>query len=165
LPPQLIERDIDGRIFPFTFSDEDIVNAGKIDFDGNPMPQQDQWPIFRRRLQRAHNDAHGYIGGNIGTDHFAFEDPFVFLLHSNVDRLWASWQLQPGEGWRLKPDEIYGSESNDPGITEFMDPWAAVRPNQRTRPWGFEWSAEKKNAKDDSIVKQVPKYDKYTNIP
>lgn len=73
-------------------------------------------------MERAHNAAHGYIGGTIGTDRFAFEDPFVFLLHTNVDRLWASWQLQPGEGWRLKPDEIYVSEFNDPRIKEFMDP-------------------------------------------
>ena len=34
----------------------------------------------------AHNSAHGYIGGDIGGQHQAFEDPFVFLLHSNVDR-------------------------------------------------------------------------------
>jgi hypothetical protein len=160
LPPQVIERDVMGEsFFPFADTDENIINAGKT------MTQQVQWPIFRRALEHAHNAAHGYIRGNIGTDHFAFEDPFVYLLHSNVDRLWASWQLQPGEGWRLEPDKVYGRDSDDPRITEFMDPWAAVRPEQRTRPWGFEWPAEKKNARDDSIVKQVPKYDKYTNIP
>ncbi|MDQ2880805.1 MAG: tyrosinase family protein [Actinomycetota bacterium] len=27
--------------------------------------------------------------------HFSFHDPFVFLIHSNVDRLWAMWQEAP----------------------------------------------------------------------
>jgi hypothetical protein len=145
-------------------TDEKIVNAQEIDIDGNPIPQRYQWHLFRRALERVHNDAHSYIGGNIGTDHFAFEDPFVFLLHSNVDRIWASWQLQPGKTWRLNPNEVYGSEPNDERITEFMDPWAAVRPKQTMRPWGSDWPAEKKNAKDISIVSKVPKYDKYTNL-
>lgn len=164
LPPQDIERDIDERAYPFADSDEMIVNAQEMDMDGNPIPEQYQWRLFRRALERAHNGAHGYIRGNIGTDHFAFEDPFVFLLHSNVDRLWASWQLQPEKVWRLNPDEVYGSESTDPRITEFMDPWAGIRPEQKMRPWGIDWPVERKNAKDDSIVKKVPKYGKYTNI-
>lgn len=164
LPPQDIVREIDEGIFPFAESDESIVNAQEIDMDKNPIPQQHQWRIFRRALQRAHNLSHDYIGGNIETDHFAFEDPFVYLLHSNVDRLWASWQLQSGKEWRLNPEEVYGSESNDQRITEFMDPWAAVRPEQTMRPWGSDWPAEKKNAKDVTIVSRVPKYDKYTNI-
>jgi hypothetical protein len=164
LPPQEIVRDVDETLFYPSDGDERIINAKEIDINGNPIPQQSQWRIFRQALERAHNAAHQYIGGNIETDHFAFEDPFVFILHSNIDRLWASWQLQPGKAWRLNPDEIYGSESNHERITEFMDPWAAVRSEQKMRPWGFEWPAEKKNSKDDSIVRQVPKFDKYTTI-
>jgi hypothetical protein len=48
---------------------------------------------FRLALEGAHNSIHGYIGGDIGAQHQAFEDPFVFLLHANVDRLFAMWQL------------------------------------------------------------------------
>jgi hypothetical protein len=165
LPPQEIVRSVKETLFYPAGGDETIINAREIDINGKPIPQRSQWRIFRQALERAHNNAHEYIGGNIGTDHFAFEDPFVFLLHSNIDRLWASWQLQPGKAWRLNPEEIYGSESTVDRITEFMDPWAAVRPEQKMRPWGFEWPVEKKNSKDDSIVRQVPKYDRYTNIP
>ncbi len=76
---------------------------------------------FWRALYVDHGLAHRFIGGNIGGGrtsdpaHTSFEDPFVFLLHSNVDRLWASWQLSPNgfearaePAWRLEPPWIYG---------------------------------------------------------
>lgn len=50
-------------------------------------------------LHSAHDTAHGYIGGGIALEHYSFHDPFVFLLHSNVDRLLAAWQRVPGQGW------------------------------------------------------------------
>jgi hypothetical protein len=115
-----------------------------------------------------HNNAHGYIGRNIGSGrHTAFEDFFVYLLHCNVDRLWASWQLQTGKEWRLDPDKIYGFESSDSQLNENMEPWAGgtSHPEQKIRPWESDWAAENRNAKHDSIVKQVPKYDKITRIP
>lgn len=45
---------------------------------------------FGDSLKDAHDSvAHSYIGGSISNPHYSFHDPFVFLLHSNVDRLWA----------------------------------------------------------------------------
>jgi len=49
------------------------------------------------------NTAHGFIGGTIGNPHTSFRDPFVFLLHSNVDRLFAMWQRQPSHPERQTP--------------------------------------------------------------
>jgi len=61
----------------------------------------------------AHGAAHGYIGGNLGDPHLSFRDPFVFLLHSNIDRLWAMWQRQPGfAAQRLDPAQVYNTEEN-----------------------------------------------------
>jgi hypothetical protein len=37
---------------------------------------------------------HSYIGGTLGNADTSFREPFVFLLHSNVDRLFVLWQLQ-----------------------------------------------------------------------
>jgi hypothetical protein len=34
----------------------------------------------------------------------------VFLLHSNVDRLYAKWQTDPNHPERLDPATVYGSE-------------------------------------------------------
>jgi hypothetical protein len=107
----------------------------------------EQFKKMRSRLEYAHNSAHGYIGGTLRAQgHIAFQDPFVFLLHSNVDRLWASWQLRRvGDSRaisrRLDPGQVYGSEGNDPpyiwtyleheesegcipSVNAEMEPWA-----------------------------------------
>ncbi len=60
-------------------------------------------------LEAAHDRAHGFV--NMGGQHTSFRDPFVFLLHSNVDRLFARWQTDPVHPERLKPETVYGSES------------------------------------------------------
>ena len=68
-------------------------------------PQTQQWTTFRTTLESAHDSAHLFFGfcTNIWHLHSAFEDPFVFLLHANVDRLFAMWQAEPGqEGGSIK---------------------------------------------------------------
>ncbi len=84
---------------------------------GDSLPSVDQYQAMRFALENAHDSIHGYIGGTIGNAHTAFEDPFVFLLHSNVDRLLAMWQTQPGREWRLDPNQVYGAESTTTGVT------------------------------------------------
>ena len=80
----------------------------------------------------AHSEAHSWLG--LGNAHTSFRDPLVFLLHSNVDRLWATWQTQPGHADRLDPDQVYGSLDSDPEISEPMQPWEGTGP-WPTRPW------------------------------
>ncbi|HKE26555.1 MAG TPA: tyrosinase family protein [Bryobacteraceae bacterium] len=60
----------------------------------------------------AHGEAHSYIGGNLGDPHLSFRDPFVFFLHSNIDRLWAMWQRDPAHPERLDPAQVYHTEEN-----------------------------------------------------
>src|SRR5262245_16339609 len=85
---------------------------------GNGLPNANQFPQMRTTLENAHNTSHGFIGGSIGQPHFSFHDPFVFLLHSNVDRLFAMWQLAAGRDWRLDPNQVYGTEGDAPSITD-----------------------------------------------
>lgn len=80
----------------------------------------------------AHSAAHSWLG--LGNAHTSFRDPLVFLLHSNVDRLWATWQTQLGHTERLDPAHAYDPLSSDPEITESMQPWAGTGP-WPTRPW------------------------------
>jgi len=80
----------------------------------------------------AHSEAHSWLG--LGNAHTSFRDPLVFLLHSNVDRLWATWQTQPGHTDRLDPAHAYDPVGSDPEISEPMQPWAGTGP-WPTRPW------------------------------
>ena len=103
-PPQNVLRSKDAGA-PALSSDATIIGAS------SGLPQSAQWTAFRQALENAHDAAHGYVGGDIGGAHQSFEDPFVFLLHSNVDRLFAMWQTQPGQEWRLDPNQVYGDQS------------------------------------------------------
>ncbi len=148
-PPQEITRGLDPGSPPIS-DDATIIASG----DASPMDQQ--WTTFRETLESNHNNVHGYIGGDIGVDHRAFEDPLVFLLHSNVDRLWAMWQTQPGYEWRLDSAQHYGVETTDPAITELMEPWAGAT---GLRPWAPpENQIESKSSLDPTVV-QPPCYD------
>ncbi len=89
-------------------------------------------------LERFHDYAHGFV--DMGSQHTSFRDPFVFLLHSNVDRLFARWQTDPRHPERLDPRFVYGSESADPGLNGNVEPWStghsiAFGEEHFTRPW------------------------------
>lgn len=105
-------------------------------------------------IESLHDDAHGYVGGTLGDPHISFRDPIVFLLHANVDRLFALWQLQPGHPERLDPATVYGAFGNSVTLydgaveshdgLDFVDPddviWGLSDPMM---PWsGFEFDAQ-----------------------
>ncbi|MFK7786445.1 MAG: tyrosinase family protein [Crocinitomicaceae bacterium] len=149
-------RDLDAGA-PLVDPDADIIAST------NGEDQIDQFPIFRTVLESVpnHDRVHGYIGGTIGFAHTAFEDPFVYLLHSNVDRIWAKWQTEPGEEWRLDPNLTYGSETADISITENLEPWAG---GLGLRPWASpDNQQEIKNSKHISVV-MPPCYDTNSNM-
>ena len=124
---------------------------------GNEHEQEKQWEAFRKNLNSNHGSAHLYIGGSLRNGRTAFRDPFVFLLHSNVDRLWAMWQTVSGEEWRLDPDQVYGVESHDRTLVEPLEPWAGTR--ELLRPWAPpEYEQIIKNSKDLTVV-MPPRYD------
>ena len=146
-----------GQTSPFlpgTDTDEDIINST------DRLDQGEQWKTLREKIEQVpnHDSVHNYIGGSIGEGHSAFEDPFVFLLHANADRLWAMWQKVPGEEWRLDPEKIYGNESEDSSITADLEPWAG-NTEKPLRPWGPpEDQRDVKTSKDPTVVKP-PRYD------
>jgi tyrosinase len=47
---------------------------------------------FRRMEGQPHGRAHTSFGGSLSRTDTAPKDPLFFLLHANVDRLWAKWQ-------------------------------------------------------------------------
>ncbi|MDQ4015987.1 MAG: tyrosinase family protein [Thermoproteota archaeon] len=117
---------------------------------------------MRDLLESAHNSAHStYIGGTIGNPHISFRDPFVFLLHSNVDRLFAMWQTQMGQTWRLDPNQVYGTES--PALNVNLEPWSGG--GLTTRPWAPPENLQSpKTYKHPSVVRP-PCYDTLSTYP
>lgn len=107
------------------------------------------WTEFHDLAKNAHDSvAHGYIGGTLPQAHFSFHDPFVFLLHSNLDRLWATWQRAPGHPERLDTTidpatgtaRAYGMILSDKGFPssyydELVEPWAGGAGNTDLEPW------------------------------
>jgi tyrosinase len=66
---------------------------------------------------QVHNGVHGWIGGSAAR-RSSPNDPAFFLLHCNVDRLWADWQ-------RLHPNEArYQGVGPGLGLNDPMLPWA-----------------------------------------
>jgi Common central domain of tyrosinase len=114
----LIWRDVGG-------SDANPDGTPAIPSDANVKNASD-FAVLDGNISGPHGSAHFYIGGTLTDAHFSFHDPFVFLLHSNLDRLWAEWQTEPGHPGRLEGATAYGSSSAAPSINEDIQPWAGA---------------------------------------
>jgi hypothetical protein len=85
----------------------------------------------------------------------------VFLLHSNMDRLFAMWQTQPGEMWRLDPNQVYGVDAASGSLLDNVEPWAG---GQGLRPWAPPDNQQVvKTYKDLSII-APPCYDTLASV-
>lgn len=149
-PPRTLSRSYSGGTFPAT-TDTDIVNAA-------------DYQTMRVLLENAHDSAHGLIGGTLGNPHTSFRDPIVFLLHSNVDRLFARWQTDPAHTDRLDPNLVYGTESAAMNIN--VEPWSTGHGSfHDIRPWSApENMGEPHSYKALSVV-TPPCYDtNFTNV-
>ncbi len=140
-PPDSVVRHVSGS--PASVAgDASIVNAP-------------DFPSMRLLLESVHNAMHGFV--NMGGAHISFRDPFVFLLHSNVDRLFALWQTQLGHPERVDPAFLYGTESAL--LNENVEPWSTGHSfdtfgqEHFTRPWyAPENQGEPHNYKHSSVV-------------
>ncbi len=101
---------------------------------------------FRTAWEDIHNSAHPYFADI--SPHDAFRDPFVYLLHSNVDRIFSMWQCDPMHPERLDPATVYGAESNMDvdviavgvhsvqNLTHQVEPWSTGHGEYHDiRPW------------------------------
>ena len=141
-PSRGLTRQVMGGVPQRAFTDAQII--------GSP-----DYPSMRIELEGSHNDAHIHRRQHRRRD-TALRDPFVFLLHSNVDRLFAMWQYaDPIQ--RLDPMTVYGVEPEHPfwyGRT--LNPWDSAG---WTRPWvAPEFEDVEKDYLDPSIV-TPPRYD------
>jgi tyrosinase len=86
--------------------------------------------LFRGMEGNPHGFAHTSFGGFLFSPATAPKDPLFFLLHCNVDRLWAKWQRQNG---RFDPALASSYDSNLPtgnrighNLPDTMWPWNGI---------------------------------------
>jgi tyrosinase len=96
--------------------------------------------LFRRMEGNPHGSAHVSFEGSIDDPATAPRDPLFFLLHCNVDRLWARWQRDLGRFDPAVAASYDSSPSNPVGhnLPDTMWPWNGVTGGTRppTAPGG-----------------------------
>jgi tyrosinase len=99
-----------------------------------------QYPAFRTMEGNPHGTAHTRWDGSIRQIGTAAKDPLFFLLHCNVDRMWAKWQRQNGRFNPAQAASFDNSGGNPIGhnLPDTMWPWNGITGGQRppTAPGG-----------------------------
>jgi tyrosinase len=85
-----------------------------------------------RGLESPHGAAHSWVGGTVGDIAFAPRDPVFWLIHCNIDRLWAEWTVaKSGQaGWVQYAPASGGPTGHN--LNDSMWPW-----NGGTSPFGI----------------------------
>jgi tyrosinase len=99
--------------FPL-FSEEETLALG------------DFYSAFRRMEGSPHGAAHRSFVGSISSISTAVKDPLFFMLHANVDRLWALWQWLKR---RTDPDDLNvyrGQDLDGRRLDDSTWPWNGV---------------------------------------
>lgn len=83
-------------------------------------------------VSQMHNGIHGWVGGHMGNPTASPFDPFFYLHHCNIDRLWAMWQA---DGHATE----YPAAGADPqhGPTDIMYPWVGGAAADYTSDFSF----------------------------
>jgi tyrosinase len=99
-----------------------------------------QYKAFRGLEGNPHGSAHVSFGGVISSIPTAARDPLFFLLHCNVDRLWAKWQ-RTFKRFDAAQAAAFDSNASNPvghNLADTMWPWNGVTGGTRppTAPGG-----------------------------
>jgi tyrosinase len=108
--------------------------------EGQTLALGTQYRLFRIMEGNPHGSAHVSFDGPINDAATAPRDPLFFLLHCNVDRLWAKWQRQFGRFDPALAASYDSNPTNRPGhnLPDTMWPWNGVTGGTRppTAPGG-----------------------------
>jgi tyrosinase len=89
-----------------------------------------------RQVEGPHGAAHVWVGGFVGNAVIAPRDPVFWLIHSNVDRLWAEWINQHSTAAGFQPFLPLSGGPQGHNLNDTMWPW-----NGTTSPFGLlPWS-------------------------
>jgi len=99
-----------------------------------------QYAPFSAMEGNPHGNAHTSFGGSISSIPTAARDPLFFLLHANVDRLWAKWQRLNSRynAGQLASFGPTGTNRIGHNVNDTMWPWNQITapPRPSTAPGG-----------------------------
>jgi tyrosinase len=114
-------------------------NATGVRTEAQTLALGTAFPAFRTMEGNPHGSAHTSFGGSISSINTAAKDPLFFLLHCNVDRLWAKWQ-QINNRFNSTVAAAYDSGALPIGhnLPDTMWPWNGITtpPRPPTAPGG-----------------------------
>jgi len=84
-----------------------------------------------RQIEAPHGAAHVWVGGFVGNASIAPRDPVFWLIHCNVDRLWAEWINQNAATPGFQPFLPLTGGPLGHNLNDTMWPW-----NGTTTPFG-----------------------------
>lgn len=130
-PPTLAPPSITRSVGTFTHSEPDSAVLARGSYgpftsecNFSFSPPAATAPFMSSLEDCSHNYSHGFIGGNMNFPSTSAQDPFFFMLHGNVDRLWAQWQRNTSSLSRLDPTQTYGASlGSDANLSLTMGPW------------------------------------------
>jgi tyrosinase len=133
-----------GIVRPTRFNTQ--TQPARVSSEADTMLLGAQYEAFRQLEGDPHGSAHTSFGGAISSIPTAVRDPLFFLLHANVDRLWAKWQWH-FRRFDVKNTDTFSAQGNagDPGanrvghnLDDTMWPWNQVTtpPRPPTAPGG-----------------------------
>jgi Common central domain of tyrosinase/Bacterial Ig domain len=127
-PPTLAPPSVTRGVGSFAHSEADSAVLARNPYgpftSPSTIPPASSDPFMSALEDYSHNYSHGYIGGNMSSPGTSAQDPFFFMLHGNVDRLWAQWQRNSSDLARLDPTQTYGASlGSDANLSLTMGPW------------------------------------------
>jgi tyrosinase len=88
-----------------------------------------------RQVEGPHGAAHVWVGGFVGNASIAPRDPVFWLIHSNVDRLWAEWISQHSSTSGFQPFLPLSGGAVGHNLNDTMWPWNGTSSPFGVLPW------------------------------
>lgn len=99
--------------------------------DGMDSPD---YTVFRE-IESPHGAAHVWVGGFVGNAVIAPRDPVFWLIHANVDRLWAEWVQRHGSTAGFEPFLPLTGAAAGHNLHDTMWPWDGTAAPFGLQPW------------------------------
>lgn len=113
-----------------------------------------------RRIEGPHGSAHVWVGGFVGNAAIAPRDPVFWLIHSNVDRLWAEWINQHSSTAGFQPFLPLSGGPQGHNLNDTMWPW-----NGTTNPFGvLPWTVTPESVRPADLLDHRPLGYRYDTI-